>query len=61
MEELANFSVDQKKVFSLLALDTLYANGIMLALNMSKRRYYEVLAEVLDKFKLLLPQVLEKN
>ena len=60
-EQLANFSVDQKKVFTLLALDTLYSDGIMMALHMSKRRYYQVLGEVLDKFNLLLPQILEKN
>lgn len=61
MEQLANFSVDQKKVFTLLALDTLYSEGIMLSLHMSKRRYYQVLGEVLDKFNLLLPEVLEKK
>ena len=41
--------------------EALYADGIMLSLQMSKRRYYQVLGEVLDKFRLLLPQVLEKN
>lgn len=61
MEQLANFSVDQKKVFTLLGLDTLYSDGIMYALSMSKRRYYQVLGEVLDKFNLLLPTVLGKK
>ena len=61
MEQLANFSVDQKKVFTLLGLDTLYSDGIMYVLNMSKRRYYQVLGEVLDKFNLLLPTVLGKK
>lgn len=61
MEAKANFSVDQKRLFDLLSLDCFYDDGLMMALQMSRTRFYRVKAEVMEKFRRLLPQIRDTN
>ena len=51
----ANFSADQRKIFDLLNKDEYYDDGIMTALSMPEKRYYENKKAVLEKLAKLLP------
>lgn len=47
--ELARFTEDQKKVFDFLNSDKYTDEGIMLKLNLSRKRYYAIKKKVIDK------------
>lgn len=53
--ELSRFTEDQRKVFDFLNSDKYTDEGIMLKLNLSRKRYYEIKKKVINKIVRVLP------
>lgn len=54
VEAEANFSIDQKRLFDLMSADCTNNEGMILATQMSRRRFYIIKKQVIDKVEKIL-------